>query len=84
MKIAQFRNIPYNYIGVWERQPITDGWVQISGWIDVDFPPLSEKEQRISDELGALATRQKTFEEDFRRQRKALEDEREALLKTGT
>lgn len=84
MKIALFRDIQFGQNVVFDHQPLIEGYVQTSGWMEVEFPPLTEADQRISDELQALAKRQKSFEEDFRRQRKALEDERAALLKTGT
>jgi hypothetical protein len=84
MKIALFKSTRFDYVTPWDKVPVGEDFVQISGWVQVEFPPLTEAEQRVSEELQALAQRQKTFEEDFRRQRKALEEEREALLKTGT
>jgi hypothetical protein len=84
VKVALFKNTQFDYVSPWEKAPRTDGWVQISGWAEVEFPPLSENEKRISEELLALGKRQVAFEQDFRRQKKALEDERAALLKTGT
>jgi hypothetical protein len=84
MKIALFKNTVFDYTGVWDKSPLSDGWVQISGWVDIDFPPLSDAEKKLADDLLALGKRQQTFEADFRRQRKALEEERAALLKTGT
>ena len=84
MKIAMFRSLAFDYTTPFDHPPMTDGYVQVSGWIDVDFPPLTADEQRVADELVALNKRQQSFEADFRRQRKALEAEREALLKTGT
>lgn len=84
MKIALFRSLNWDSTSPWDHPPSIGDYVQCSGWVEVDFPPLTEAEQRVADEVTALAKRQKTFEEDFRRQRKALEDERAALLKTGT
>jgi hypothetical protein len=84
VKIALFKNTQFDYTAVWDKPPITDGWVQLSGWMDVDFPPLTAEEQRVANELLALGKRQAAFEADFRRQRKVLEEERAALLKTGT
>jgi hypothetical protein len=84
VKVALFKNTQFDYVSPWQDVPLTDGWIQVSGWVEVEFPPLSENERRISEELLALGKRQASFEADFRRQKKALEDERAALLKTGT
>ena len=84
MKIALFHNSTFNYDGVWEKAPLSDGWVQISGWLEVEFPPLSPEEQEVAAQLLSLNKRQASFEADFRRQRKDLEEQRKALLKTGT
>jgi hypothetical protein len=45
---------------------------------------LSAAEKKLADELMALTKRYQTFNDDFRRRRAALEEERAALLKTGT
>ena len=84
MKIALFKDTAFNSECVWNHIPLSDGWVQVTGWLDVEFPPLSADEQRLAVELLALDKRKKSFDEDLRRQRKALEEERAALLKTGT
>jgi len=84
MKVALFHNTQFDYLSPWERAPSTEGWVQTSGWVEVEFPPLTEEEKRVAEELVALGKRQAAIEADFRRQRHALEDERAALLRTGT
>lgn len=84
MKIALFRSVQFDYVTPWDKVPVGPDFIQISGWTEVEFPPLNEAEQRMADELAALLKRQKTFEEDFRRQRKALEEQRAALMRTGT
>ena len=84
MKLALFEDTAFHHKTPFSYVPLSDGWVQVSGWTEVEFPPLSADEQRIAVELLAISKRQKSFEADFRRQRKALEEERAALLKTGT
>jgi hypothetical protein len=84
MRIALFHNSTFDYNGVWEKAPLSDGWVQVSGWTEVEFPPLPPQEQAVAAQLLALNKRQTAFEADFRRQRKELEEQRKALLKTGT
>lgn len=81
MKIALFKNTSFDYVSPWSSPPPTTGYVQVSGWVEVDFPALSPDEQVIAKELIALGERQKTFENDFKRQRKALEEQRDVILK---
>ena len=84
MKIALFKSTAFDYVSPWDKAPSTSGWVQVTGWVDVQFPPLTDAEKTHAEALMALNNRQATFEADFRRQRKALEEERETILKTGT
>lgn len=81
MKVALFKNTSFDYVSPWHCPPSTGDYVQVSGWVEVDFPALSPEEQMIAKELIALGERQKTFENDFRRQRKDLEAQRESILK---
>lgn len=52
MKLARFYNIQHNYTTV-KGQDFTDaeGYVRISEWVDVEFPPLPDNLER---EIQAL------------------------------
>jgi hypothetical protein len=83
MKVALFRD-PFDHVHPWKDVPYSGGYVQVSGWVDIEFPALTDAERKVADDLTELNKRQVAVDADFRRQRKALEEERAALLKTGT
>ncbi len=84
MRVALFKNLQSGMTSVWERPPWMPDYIQVSGWKEVEFPPLTDKERETAEELEALYRRHQAFERDFKRQRDEIQKARDALLKVGT
>lgn len=81
MKIALFKHIQYGYESVWiyrEGQNFDDR-VQISDWIDVDFPPLRSGDV-IAEQIKALDNIRAEVSRRFAEALQQIDDRKASLL----
>lgn len=85
MKVAKYRSIgryPYETVWHWDEsvgEPNHEGYVRLSEWVEVEFPPLRDK-QVVEDEIVKLNAKAAEIRANLGLQIAAIEARKAELL----
>jgi len=84
MRVATFTHLGSSYLCVWQESMMRKdgalpGYVRISEWVDVDFPPRAQAEV-VPEELAQIEEKAQELKSDFAKKMGALEERRAQLL----